>query len=161
MKEIERKFLLASVPAGVRDWAPIEQGYLVVGTDSAVRVRRQGDRCWLTCKQGHGTVRDEWEVALTADQWETLWPATVAARVEKSRGRLDVGGVPAVVDVFHGALEGLVLAEVEFGTEEDARAFVPPAWMAHDVTDDPRYGNRALAVDGLPPTGGDAPPAVV
>lgn len=155
MQEIERKFLLASVPAGVREWVPIRQGYLAVGTDAAVRVRQHGDRCWLTCKRGVGMVRDEWEVELTADQWETLWPATTTARVEKSRGHLAVDDAIAVVDVFHGDLAGLVLAEVEFRTEQDARAFVPPAWMAHDVTDDPRYGNRSLAVAGLPAPGGE------
>lgn len=153
MKEIERKFLVRRVPAGVVDWVPIRQGYLCLGAGAAVRVRMQGGRHYLTCKRGVGVVRDEWEVELSQDQWEALWPATVAARIEKRRGRIVVAGTTAIVDVFQGELAGLAMAEVEFGTAEAAYAFIPPSWMIQDVTDDPRYGNRTLATAGLPTDG--------
>jgi len=52
--------------------------------------------------------------------------------------------------VYAGDLDGLLTAEVEFPDEASARAFVAPEWLGRDVTDDPRYGNRVLAVDGIP-----------
>jgi adenylate cyclase len=58
------------------------------------------------------------------------------------------------VDVYAGDLDGLVSAEVEFASEEAAAAFAPPAWLGREVTGDPRYANRALAVSGPAPSGG-------
>ena len=40
-------------------------------------------------------------------------------------------------------------AEIEFPDEASARAFVAPDWLGRDVTEDSRYGNRVLAVDGI------------
>ncbi|GCD20785.1 CYTH domain-containing protein [Cellulomonas algicola] len=153
MREIERKFLLASVPDGTGRWVRVRQGYLAQDARAAVRVREVAGRFWLTCKRGEGIVREEWEVELSAAQWEQLWPATGGARVEKDRGRVDLDGAVAVVDVFDGPLAGLRLAEVEFPTRASAHAFVPPPWVGAEVTDDPRYGNRSLAVRGLPVPG--------
>ena len=42
------------------------------------------------------------------------------------------------------------MAEVEFPSEDASQAFDPPSWFGHELTDDPRYRNRALAVDGRP-----------
>jgi len=41
---------------------------------------------------------------------------------------------------------------VEFDSAAAAAAFSPPAWLGRDVTDDSRYKNKRLAVDGLPST---------
>ena len=41
-------------------------------------------------------------------------------------------------------------AEVEFPDEASALAFDAPDWLGRDVTEDARYGNRVLAVDGIP-----------
>ena len=57
------------------------------------------------------------------------------------------------VDVYEGSLEGLVVAEVEFESEDEAGEFEPPAWVGEELTGDPRYANEALAVDGLPSDG--------
>ena len=48
-------------------------------------------------------------------------------------------------DVFEGAYAGLMLAEVEFSSEEDANAFVPPAWFTKDVTFSGEYQNSRLS----------------
>ena len=39
---------------------------------------------------------------------------------------------------------------MEFPSEDASRAFEPPSWFGRELTDDPRYRNRALAVDGRP-----------
>ena len=48
-------------------------------------------------------------------------------------------------DVFEGKFEGLMLAEVEFETEEEANAFVPPEWFGRDVTYSGEFQNSRLA----------------
>ena len=86
---------------------------------------------------------------------------TEGRRVVKTRHEVPLGDLVAEVDVYAGDLDGLLTAEVEFPDEASARAFVAPGWLGRDVTDDPRYGNRVLAVDGIPsasaPSGGSAP----
>ena len=59
-------------------------------------------------------------------------------------GRLDL---TFELDVFEGAYQGLILAEVEFASEEDAVAFTPPEWCARDVTWSGEYQNSRLAME--------------
>jgi adenylate cyclase len=60
------------------------------------------------------------------------------------------GGLTIELDVYRGDLAGLVTAEIEFESLQASRAFEAPAWLAEEVTDDPRYKNQSLAVHGLP-----------
>jgi CYTH domain-containing protein len=152
--EIERKFLVERLPAEF-EGAPssaIEQGYLAIGVDgSEVRVRGRAGRCTLTVKTGRGLARGETEIAVSDDQFAALWPATGGRRVEKVRHEVALGHGPiAEVDVYTGALEGLIVAEIEFPDEAEAARFVPPDWLGREVTDDDAYKNRRLATDGRP-----------
>lgn len=155
-REIERKFLLDGIPDGVVDHPreAIDQGYLAVGEDVEVRVRRRGAVTSLTVKAGGGRVRVEEEVPIDGRRFAALWPLTEGRRIRKDRYAIPLpGGLVAEVDVYREELAGLVTAEVEFGSEAAAEAFEPPSWIGRDVTEDPRYKNRALAVVGPPPAG--------
>ncbi len=151
--EIERKFVLSGPPAAFAD-APserIEQGYLAVTDDGVeVRVRRRGERTVLTIKQGVGERRLEEEVDVPAATFEALWPLTEGRRVEKRRSLLERDGQTIELDVYAGELDGLVVAEIEFESEQASAAFEPPAWLEREVTGDERYANQRLALDGLP-----------
>jgi CYTH domain-containing protein len=54
--------------------------------------------------------------------------------LRKTRARVSLGGRDAIVDVFSGALEGLVILEVGFDDREEADAFSPPAWVGAETT---------------------------
>ena len=69
----------------------------------------------------------------------------VNVRVRKTRYRIPFDDHVIELDQFHDALEGLVLAEVEFDSEEEMAAFEPPDWFGRDVTGDPAYSNASLA----------------
>ena len=116
--EIERKWLVETAPADAlaTPAEPIEQGYLTIGTDGGeTRLRRRGDTAFLTVKSGTGMTRHEHETELTIEQFETLWPATEGARLVKHRHIIrGEGGHQIELDIFAGALEGLIVAEVEF-----------------------------------------------
>ncbi|HSS58961.1 MAG TPA: CYTH domain-containing protein [Solirubrobacteraceae bacterium] len=152
--EIERKFLVAERPSGLERWpsTTIEQGYLAVtGDGPEVRVRRRDGRAYLTVKSGGGRVRVEEEIEIEPDRFERLWPLTEGLRIEKTRYEIDGGdGLVIELDVYMGDLAGLVVAEVEFASEEAADGFAPPGWLGPDVTDDVRYKNQLLARDGAP-----------
>jgi CYTH domain-containing protein len=155
--EIERKFVVGEPPADLESnpAARIEQGYLAVGDDGTeVRLRRSDGEATLTVKQGAGRTRREVEVVLDDEGFERLWPLTEGRRIAKTRYAIDAGGGLTIeVDVYGGDLAGLVTAEVEFGSDEAADRFRPPDWIGSEVTDDPAYKNRALAVSGKPPAG--------
>jgi adenylate cyclase len=149
--EVERKFLVSERPKlDGTDAEEIDQGYLAVGEEGEVRLRRKGERLLLTAKRGGGLAREEAEVELDREAFEALWPLTEGRRLHKRRHVLPHEGLQIEVDVYAGELEGLVIAEIEFGSEEEARSFEPPAWLGEDVTGDPRYLNETLATDGRP-----------
>lgn len=151
-QEIERKFLVPALPdlsGAVR--ATLRQGYLTSPKDSVeVRVRQSDGDYSLTVKSGEGMVRTEREIALTGEQFDALWPATEGRRIEKTRwtGRLD-DKLSFELDVYAGALAPLLIVEVEFGSEQEAAAFVPPEWFGIDVSSDKRFRNKALALSGV------------
>jgi adenylate cyclase len=150
--EIERKFV-AEPPADVDRWpsTAIEQGYLAIADDGTeVRVRRRAGAATLTVKSGPARTRVEEELAIEPERFDRLWPLTEGRRIEKTRYEIAAGRLTIELDVYAGALEGLVVAEVEFASEADADAFEPPTWLDREVTDDPRYKNQRLACQGLP-----------
>ncbi len=145
-KEIERKFLVKScdflsLAAGV----PIKQGYISSGANHSVRVRSYGDRGFITIKgPTKGATRDEFEYAIPLeDAQEILNHLCEHPPIEKTRYRIPVGKHIFEVDRFAGANEGLVVAEVELASEDEAVEL--PEWIGREVTDDPRYYNSNLS----------------
>jgi adenylate cyclase len=62
--------------------------------------------------------------------------------IDKHRHKEVHGGKTWEIDVFHADNEGLVVAEIELGSE--AEVFERPAWAAEEVSSDPRYFNSNL-----------------
>jgi adenylate cyclase len=152
--EIERKFVITDRP----DLEPaktyeIEQGYLALATDDGgaeVRLRRWDDGQALTIKGGTGKVRAEHEIELDRERFDAIWPLTEGRRVVKTRRVIPHGELEIELDVYAGELEGLLVAEVEFDTEDAADRFEPPQWFGPEVTGDERYLNERLATSGRP-----------
>lgn len=143
--EIERTFLVKNASwrydadAGVL----CRQGYLVASPELTVRVRLMGVHGFLTIKGAtEGIRRSEYEYPIPLEAAEELLNSC-SFRVEKRRYRIDVEKHLWEVDVFTGANEGLVLAEVELAYEQEN--FVRPNWLGNEVSTDARYINARLA----------------
>ena len=152
-KEIERKFLVANLPdLSKAKKAVVRQGYLTAPDDSAeLRLRQKNDAYFLTLKGVGGLVRMEREAEITAEQFDTFWPETEGRRVEKIRYTAQMqDGLVFELDVFAGDLAPLCLVEVEFTSQDQAARYVPPDWFGTDVTDDTRYKNKTMAINGVP-----------
>lgn len=150
-QEIERKFLVESIPDGILDeeFHLIEQGYLAISEDgSEVRIRRLDDRYFQTIKSGGGLQRQETEVEISKEIFETLWPLTRGKRIQKFRYLVDHSDHTIEVDVYRGSHEGLIIAEVEFSNVEESEKFKPPGWMNEEVTGNREYKNQYLATNG-------------
>ena len=151
--EIERKFLVDRPPDGLDSFpsGEIEQGYLAITDDVEVRVRRYGERSFLTVKSSGDESRVEEEIEIDGRRFGALWPLTEGRRIEKRRYRIPTGDDLTIeLDVYQHRLAGLMTAEVEFGSRADADKFTPPPWLGREVTEDSRYKNKRLATSGLP-----------
>jgi adenylate cyclase len=150
MPEIERKFHLHDMPPGLHGGTRLRQAYLAVDGDIEVRLRDRGGTFLLGVKGGRGLERSEVEIELDARAFDELWSLATARRIDKTRFRVPAAGHTAEVDVYDGALAGLIVAEVEFTSRQEAEAFTPPPWFGDELTGDPRWSNAALATHGPP-----------
>jgi adenylate cyclase len=109
-----------------------------------VRVRIEGERAVITIKsKSTGATRGEWEYEIPVpDAAELLERLCEQPLVEKIRHRIEHAGHTWEVDEFLGENAGLVVAEIELGSEDEA--FEKPAWIGQEVTGDPRYYNSSL-----------------
>ncbi len=136
----------------------IEQGYLAIeGDEFEVRLRRLGQRTLLTVKRGQGLRRTEAEIEIGAEGFDQLWPLTEGRRIRKGRHYVPTEAGEVEVDVYRGGLGGLIIAELEFDSEQLSESFEPPQWMGAEVTGEPGYANKSLATRGDPAA--DAPGA--
>jgi adenylate cyclase len=143
--EIERKFLPASDGwRGLGQPTLMRQGYLVADPVRTVRVRIEGERAVITIKsKTTGASRGEWEYEIPVpDAAELLERLCEQPLVEKVRHRIEHAGHTWEVDEFQGENAGLVVAEIELDSEDEA--FEKPDWIGQEVTGDPRYYNSSL-----------------
>ena len=150
--EIERQFLVETLPLLPDTYEELQQGY--VSLEPEIRIRRIGNSQFLlTVKRGVGLVREEWETNISRQEYENLaarlYPET--KMIEKRRYRVELkAGHIAELHVHGGHLAGFNYVEVEFSTVEEAKAFVPPYWFDREVTEDARFSYGTLArEDGM------------
>lgn len=144
--EIERKFTVKSIPDNLSSYPcrKLEQGYL--NTSPVIRVRREDDDFYLTYKGKGFLVREEHNLPLTKEAYLHLREKSDGLIITKDRYLIPYNDKLTIeLDIFSGPLAPLVLAEVEFETEQDAHAFIPPAWFDKDVTNDPSFTNSYLS----------------
>lgn len=152
--EIERKFTIKSLPVTIEQYEKkeLEQAYLC--TNPVIRVRKSDEEYILTYKSKHGVVIpegatarscEEVELPLTKEGYEHLKGKADGNVIAKTRYLIPIeNGRKIELDVFQGYLNGLMFAEVEFGSEEEAAAYQMPEWFLEDVTFDKRYSNAFM-----------------
>ena len=144
--EIERKFLVSD--DSWREAADVgtayRQGYLIGSQQASVRVRIEGETAKLNIKSATlGIQRQEFEYEIPLDEAkEILDTLCEQPQIEKVRHKLYHAGHLWEIDVFSGANQGLIVAEVELSHVDEALEL--PAWVGQEVSDDPRYYNVCL-----------------
>lgn len=145
--EIERKFLVRGDDYKRQAYSSsrIRQGYICSGHGRTVRVRLRDDRGYLTIKgpsDAAGLSRYEFEKEITPDEAEHLMALCEPGSIDKTRYLVKSGSHTFEVDEFYGDNEGLVMAEVELGSEDEP--FEKPDFIGKEVTGDRRYYNAHL-----------------
>jgi CYTH domain-containing protein len=141
--EIERKFLVKGSDWKTSAGTVMGQGYLNRDKNRTVRVRIAGDQAFLTIKgPSVGARRLEFEYAIPTPDALELLQLCEGTPVSKTRHVVSHGDMKWEIDEFHGANEGLVVAEIELDAED--QEFALPGWIDREVTDDPKYFNSNL-----------------
>ncbi len=151
--EIERKFLVLGETwrGSVTKSSSMRQGYLSTNAKATVRVRIIDDsRAFLTLKgPTNGISRAEFEYEVPLEDGKALLEMARPNVVEKTRHIVPHDGLDWEVDVFEGAHDGLVMAEVELSSVDQAVSL--PDWAGREVSQDDRYANASLSrAPGVP-----------
>ena len=146
MQEIERKFTV-----NIQKWnelekpEPIEiaQSYLSINPDCTVRVRIKGKKGFLTIKgKTIGISRSEFEYEIPLEEAQQMIETLSTKTLSKFRYEIQIDNHLWEVDVFHGKLDGLIIAEIELSNENEL--FTKPEWVIEDVSDNIEYYNSRL-----------------
>lgn len=145
-KEIERKFLVKGefrhLATGSRE---IMQAYLVIEPGKTIRIRITDEEAYLTVKgrpEGFSFGRDEWEMPVSVNDAREMLKLCLPGKIIKTRYLVPSGNHTIEVDVFHDRNEGLVIAEIELGSEIEE--YERPDWLGEEVTGNPAYYNANL-----------------
>ena len=157
--EIERKFLVVNDRwrEHVTAKLDLKDGLISRDFHKKVRVRSYGDRATLTVKsRAAGMRRDEFEYEIPLDDAAALLKLCGEMVITKTRHIVPWLGHNWEVDVYHGVLEGVVIAEIELTSE--TAVFERPSWVGAEVTGDARFKkinllNERLALQRLQAAG--------
>lgn len=101
---------------------------------------------YIFCYKGKGRLsREEYNLPLTKEAYESLLGKIEGRVIRKSRYEIPCGKYTVELDVFHGELEGLCYAEVEFSSLEEAKTFQPLDWFSEELTEERGYSNAELS----------------
>lgn len=148
--EIERKFLINKLPANLKDYTfkAIEQAYL--STEPVVRIRKSNDKYTLTYKSKGFLSREEYNMPLTKESYYHLKEKADGNVISKKRYLIPLGSNLTIeLDIFEPPFDSLVIAEVEFDSEDNALNFVAPDWFGEDVTYSHKYQNSYLSSQSI------------
>lgn len=148
MQEIERKFLVNSEVFKSEAFrrTRIVQGFLNTNPERTVRIRLHGTDGYITIKgksNQSGVSRFEWEKQISQADAEALLHLCEPGIIEKIRYEVSVGDHTFEIDDFMGENEGLIVAEVELGSEGEP--FSRPDWLGEEVTGELKYYNSNLS----------------
>lgn len=143
-QEIERKFLVKTDAwRSMAKATRYRQGYLSSVKERVVRVRTIDDEGFLTIKGiNEGLTRLEFEYDIPLADADSLLDLCEKPIIEKNRCKIPLDGLVWEIDEFFGDNAGLIVAEVELESED--QAFEKPSWIGEEVSGDARYFNSNL-----------------
>ncbi|MDD3262799.1 MAG: methyltransferase domain-containing protein [Candidatus Absconditabacteria bacterium] len=158
MLEIERKFLINEIPEdiGSCEKQEILQGYfkhykknIRVRQTIHIKKGRKHIKYHMTQKQGKGLVRQETEKEISEKQFKDYREFAQHNQIKKTRYLFQYKKDVIEINQFHDKLDGLRMAEVEFGSIKESEKFVPPSWFDKEITNQKEGNNSYLAMYGI------------
>lgn len=153
--EIERKYTINHLPKEVDNILKITQKHIYRDPVCSIRVRKSLDLATNEAKYTH-TIKAkgkdiekfsiiELEKEITEEQFEEVKPFKGSSIIEKYRIIIPLeDGLKCEVDIFDKKLKGLIIAEVEFASIEQAENFKIPSWFEKEVSHN-EFSNRKMS----------------
>jgi len=153
---IRRKFLLTSAPSqmALARGVEIEQGYVVRERGQELRVRREGNRHYLSARDRSGRSVTGQEIRITKGHFDKLWPFTIGQRITRIRHVMKYGRLRMKIDEFTGEHAPLRLAEIFFPDAAGSKSFKKPDFLGEEVTRREEYQTAEMAIHGVPEPSG-------
>lgn len=134
---ITRKFLIKRSPKLVNSEKTVyERYYLFITDDTVIRVQKVGNKYEIERKANKDNlVRESQKIEITAKEFDQL-----AKQSDKKivRDSYKISSNPDVyLRLYREDFEGLIRAEVNFNTKEEADSFIPPGWFGIEITGTP------------------------
>ncbi len=115
---------------------------------SRLRLRKEANLLLITKKalldDKDAPAQAEYSIPLGIKEFDILAPVSQKC-IEKNWYSVSIEGHGAEVDIFLGALSGLVLIDFEFSTEQDKLNFIAPDCCLADVTQEDFIAGGNLA----------------
>lgn len=146
--EIELRFLVKNVPLNLNNYKKreLQDAYPFIEEPKYLRARRSDDKYTLTFKKGEGLVRVEKQIIIDKETFELLWrESDPKLKASRTRYLIPHGNKTIELDVFHGMLDGLVIAEIELDSENEKVAL--PEWIGEDITNNLKITNYITDAD--------------
>lgn len=149
--EIEKKYLVNVLPEPLEQYAHSRLTQSYISREPVIRLRKiesEKQTSYVLTVKGEGlSVRQEFELPLQQAEYENLFQKTEGRVLQKTRYRIPLEqGYVAELDLFEADLEGLILVEVEFPTEQEMQNFKAPDWFGADVSNSKQYHNSTLSM---------------
>ena len=153
---IRRKFILAMDPPRISlgRGVEIEQGYVVRERGQELRVRREGNRHYLSARDRSGRSVTGQEIRITKGHFDKLWPFTIGQRITRIRHVMKYGRLRMKIDEFTGEHAPLRLAEIFFPDASGSKSFKKPDFLGEEVTRREEYQTAEMAIHGVPEPSG-------
>lgn len=144
MQTIMRKYLVKQLPdlTEKKHWGQ-NRFYLYKKNGIVIRVQTDGEKFELERKESKtDVVRESKKITITKEEFEAISKITTDHVI---RDNYVVSEMPRIIlRIYHGQFEGLVRAEIEFQSVEEAHRFVPPQWMGKEITSTPLAKDETL-----------------
>ncbi len=140
MIELEKTYLAKRIPEGLASCKSkeiIDVYHPLTSHHPVLRLRKNGDKFEMTKKEpikdGDASEQREQTIKLTEEEFNHLLKLE-GKKTHKIRYLYEHQGRTAEVDVFQGALKGLVVVDFEFNDSEEKAKFGMPEFCMADVT---------------------------
>ena len=160
--EIERRFLVKNIDK-VKDLIgeykytkkTIVQDYIYSDLLTAIRKRKivhnNDEKYIYTVKTGRNLLSiNEYEENITKDQYDSIKVDPTRYTIEKDRYVIPyVDNLKIELDVFHGKYQGLIFAEIEFQSEEQAKSITIPEWFDIEIGNILSNNKLSMGIDDV------------
>lgn len=143
-KEIERKWIFSKLPENtLPNPIPYERHFLYLDDINEIRIQKKGSKFEFERKSKKSRLsRNTQKFEISKAEFDSLKRHEIGS-IERESYLVD--GYPEIsIKKYLGKFQGLIRAEVEFESEEEAKEYSAPSWFGKEITNSPLGKDKQL-----------------